>query len=145
MTPAEIRLVRASFEQVVPIAAPAAALFYDRLFMMDPALRPLFAHADMAAQGRKLMQAIAHVVGALEAPQALLPQLRALGQRHVGYGVEPRHYATVGAALLWTLEQGLGDRFTPEVREAWGSAYGLVAATMMAAAREVPPRVDAAA
>lgn len=141
MTPAQIRLVQQSFEQVAPIAEAAAGLFYDRLFAMDPALRPLFARADMAEQGRKLMQAIGFVVRALDTPAPVLAQLRALGQRHVGYGVQPGHYATVGAALLWTLEQGLGDGFTPDVRDAWTDAYGLVAATMVAAARDpLPPQ-----
>lgn len=145
MTPDQIRLVQASFEDVVPIAEPAAALFYERLFTLDPSLRRLFAQADMAAQGRKLVQAIAYVVGALYAPEEMLGSVRSLGQRHVRYGVEDRHYATVGAALLWTLEQGLGERFTPAVRDAWAAAYGVVSGTMMAAAREAEAPLAAAA
>ena len=134
MTPDQIRLVQASFEDVVPIAEPAAALFYERLFTLDPSLRRLFAQADMAAQGRKLVQAIAYVVGALYAPEEMLGSVRSLGQRHVRYGVEDRHYATVGAALLWTLEQGLGKDFTPETRIAWTDTYTLLAGVMREAA-----------
>jgi nitric oxide dioxygenase len=137
MTPEQIRLVEESFRQVAPIAEPAAALFYERLFALDPALRPLFAGTDMAAQGRKLMQAIGQVVGALRAPEQVLPALRAMGERHAGYGVRDSHYATVGAALLWTLEQGLGAAFTPAMRDAWAEAYGVVSGAMMAAGRQV--------
>jgi nitric oxide dioxygenase len=134
MTPEQIRLVQDSFAKVAPIAEPAAAMFYERLFAIAPETRPLFARADMTAQGRKLMQAIGQVVAALRAPEAVLPALRDLGRRHAGYGVQPGHYATVGAALLWTLEQGLGEAFTPAVRQAWEAAYGVVSTTMVEAA-----------
>lgn len=134
MTPAQIDQVEASFRLVAPIAEPAARLFYDTLFAMDPALKPLFAGADLTAQGRKLMTAIGFVVGHLRRPEAMLPAVRELGRRHGGYGVRPAHYATVGAALLATLEQGLGEAFTPAVREAWAAAYGLLAEVMMTAA-----------
>jgi hemoglobin-like flavoprotein len=130
MTPAQITLVENSFRHVAPIAEPAAAIFYRRLFALDPALRPLFAGAEMTQQGRKLMQAIGFVVANLRRPELVLPVAAELGRRHVGYGVRPAHYATVGAALLATLEEGLGGLFTPEVREAWTAAYGLVAGAM---------------
>jgi hemoglobin-like flavoprotein len=134
MTPAQIEQVEASFRLVAPIAEPAARLFYDTLFAMDPALKPLFAGADLGAQGRKLMAAIGFVVGNLRRPDAMLPAVRELGRRHGGYGVRPAHYATVGAALLATLEQGLGEAFTPAMRESWAAAYGLLAEVMVAAA-----------
>lgn len=143
MTPAQIQLVETSFRLVAPIAAPAARLFYGRLFALDPTLRPLFAHADLEAQGSKLMQAIGFVVAHLRRPEALLPAVRELGRRHGGYGVRPAHYATVGAALLGTLEEGLGAAFTPEVRDAWAAAYGLLAAEMIAAAEAPAPRIAA--
>jgi hemoglobin-like flavoprotein len=136
MTPRQIDLVQASFAKVAPIADQAAALFYDRLFATDPGTRALFAHADLAAQGRKLMAAIGFVVGALRRPEAMLGTVRDLARRHVGYGVQDHHYATVGAALLWTLEQGLGDAFTPETREAWAAAYGLLTSVMLEAAAQ---------
>ena len=134
MTPDQIRLVQESFRLVRPIAAQAAALFYRRLFDIDPGTRRLFAHADLGAQGRKLMAAIAFVVGALPRPEGMLETVRDLARRHVGYGVREHHYASVGAALLWTLEQGLGAAFTPEVRDAWVETYTLVATVMQRAA-----------
>lgn len=136
MTPAQIALVEDSFRYVAPIAEPAAAIFYENLFAIDPALRPLFAYAGMGEQGRKLMAAIGFVVGNLRQPEALLPAVAELGRRHAGYGVQPGHYATVGTALLATLEEGLGEAFTPAVREAWAAAYGLLAEVMQQAAAE---------
>lgn len=133
MTPYQIQLVRTSFAQVEPIAAQAATIFYNNLFAADPSLRALF-RGDMAAQGERLMTMIGAAVGLLERPHALLPVLRSLGARHAGYGVRDAHYATVGGALLLTLEQGLGDAFTTEVREAWTVLYGIVSRTMMEAA-----------
>ena len=131
----QIRLVQDTFEQVKPIADLAADMFYARLFELDPALRPLFA-ADLTAQKAKLMAALTLVVGGLRQPETVLAALQHLGRRHSTYGVQPHHYDTVGAALLWTLERGLGDEFTPPVAEAWAAAYGLVADAMQTAAAE---------
>jgi hemoglobin-like flavoprotein len=133
MTPQQIALVRTSFAAVRPIADSAAALFYGRLFELDPSLRSLF-KSDLHGQGRLLMQMIGVAVDSLDRLDELAPKLTSLGRRHAGYGVRNRHYDTVGAALLWTLEQGLGTDFTPEVREAWISAYALLARTMQAGA-----------
>jgi nitric oxide dioxygenase len=135
MTPAEIHLVKDSFRRIVPIADQAAALFYARLFELDPALRHLF-RGDMREQGRKLMTMIATAVQSLEHLDTLVPAVRQLGARHAGYGVTPDHYAVVGAALLWTLEKGLGPAFTPAVRDAWTSTYSLLANAMLEAQRE---------
>jgi hemoglobin-like flavoprotein len=135
MTSVEIQLVKDSFRQIVPIADQAAALFYARLFELDPALRQLF-RGDMREQGRKLMTMIAVAVQSLERIETLVPAVRQLGARHAGYGVTEDHYATVGAALLWTLEKGLGPAFTPAVREAWTTTYSLLANTMIEAQRE---------
>ena len=137
MTSNQIELIRRSFAQVAPIADTAAALFYQRLFELDPALRPMFP-PSLGEQGRKLLQMIGAAVGQLDKPQVLLPVLQNLGRRHTGYGVEERHYDTVGTALIWTLEQGLGAAFTAEVRTAWVALYTLVATTMKDAAAEVP-------
>ncbi|MFN0186003.1 MAG: globin family protein [Aquabacterium sp.] len=133
MTPHQITLVQASWEQVRPIQDTAASLFYGRLFELDPALRPMF-KGDMAAQGRMLMAAIHGVVSGLTRLEALLPAIGQLARRHVGYGVQPVHYDTVGAALLWTLQRGLGDAFTPATHDAWAAAYGILAGAMKAAA-----------
>jgi hemoglobin-like flavoprotein len=133
MTPEQIKLIQTSFERVLPIADTAAELFYNRLFELDPALRPLF-RGDLREQGRKLMTMIRFVVVGLSRLDQLVPAVQDLGRRHAGYGVQPGHYATVGAALLWTLECGLGDEFTPQVAAAWAEAYTILADTMRAAA-----------
>jgi nitric oxide dioxygenase len=143
MTPAQIQQVETSFRLVAPIAGPAAQLFYATLFTLDPSLRPMFAGADLTAQGRKLMTAIGFVVGHLSRPEALLPVVQELGRRHGGYGVTPAHYETVGAALLSTLEAGLGEAFTAETREAWAAAYRLLAEVMIASAEEAEARAAA--
>ena len=137
MTPAQIQLVQTSLTKVLPIASVAADLFYARLFEIDPSLKPLF-KGDLKRQGAMLMSMIATAVRGLSNPDGLIPVLRNLGQRHAGYGVTDAHYATVATALIWTLEQGLGADFTPQVREAWVAAYELMADTMMQAAREAP-------
>ena len=134
MTPAQIDLVQETFKQIVPIKDLAADLFYKRLFELDPKLEALFT-GDMVEQGRKLMSALATVVGGLQSFERIEPTLRSLGQRHAGYGVEPEHYGTVATALLWTLEQGLGEIFTDEVKEAWTVAFLALSATMIDAAR----------
>ncbi len=135
MTPTQVETVKQSFGFVAPISTQAGALFYRRLFELDPALRQLFS-ADIRPQSEKLMQTITVVVNSLDRLEEILPAVKALGARHVEYGVVDAHYDTVAAALLWTLEQGLGAKFTSEVREAWTAAYVLLANTMKAAARE---------
>jgi hemoglobin-like flavoprotein len=132
-----IALLRQSFARLVPIAGPAAALFYDRLMEADPTTRPLFEGTDMAAQGAKLMQALGMAVATLERPEILVPRLCDMARRHVGYGVRREHYASVGAALLWTLRQGLGEHFTPEVEDAWAEAFAVLADVMTDAAYRV--------
>ena len=133
MTPDSQRLVRESFAKVAPIAPAAAAMFYDRLFVLDPSLRPLF-KGDMDEQGRKLMTMIGTAVANLHRLDAIVPAVQDLGRRHAGYGVRPSHYDTVASALLWTLEQGLGDDFTPATRQAWIECYTVLAGTMQEAA-----------
>ena len=137
MTSREITLIQESFRQVLPGLDSAATLFYARLFELDPSLRPMF-RGDMKEQGRKLMQMLALAVTSLSQLDKLVPAVRAMGARHAGYGVREEHYATVGAALLWTLEKGLGPSFTDDVRVAWTKAYTLLADTMKDAARTAP-------
>lgn len=137
MNPDQIALVQSSFAKVAPISQTAAKLFYDRLFELDPSVRPLF-KGDIEEQGRKLMQVIGFAVGSLKDTAALLPVVRALGERHSGYGVKDQHYDTVGTALLWTLEKGLGDAFTPPVREAWTETYTVLATVMKESAGNSP-------
>ncbi len=136
MTPHQIALVQGSFRKVVPIAGTAADLFYDRLFHIAPEVRPMFP-ADLSEQKRKLIQMLAVAVGGLSKLEEIVPAVEDLGRRHVGYGVVPAHYGSVGAALLWTLKQGLGADFTPEVETAWAETFGLLSGAMIAAGETV--------
>jgi hemoglobin-like flavoprotein len=133
MNAMQISLVQSTFAQVLPIADDAAALFYSRLFELDPSLRAMF-RGDMKEQGKKLMDMIRTVVANLKSLDRIVPGVRALGARHVGYGVRDEHYEVVGAALLWTLAKGLGDAFTDDARDAWAAAYTILATTMKDAA-----------
>jgi len=146
MNPTDIRLIRDSWAAVEPIADTAAGLFYGRLFELDPAIERLFRRTDMASQRKTLMQTLTVVVKSLDKLDQIVPAVQALGRRHAGYGVREAHYATVGAELLWTLEQGLGEAFTPAVRAAWTEAYGTLATVMIEAARtDAEAEVEAAA
>ena len=127
-------LVQESFAAVAPIADDAAVLFYRRLFELDPSLERMF-KGDMTEQRRKLMQMLTAAVKGLDRLDQLVPVVEELGRRHAGYHVQDAHYDTVGAALLWTLEKGLGDAFTPDVKDAWVAVYGLLAGTMKNAAK----------
>ncbi len=138
MTPKQIALVQATWRQVHPVAERSAEFFYGRLFALDPSLRPLF-RADLREQGRKLMATIAVAVDSLAQLEDFASDVRALGRRHAGYGVEERHYATVGAALIWTLERVLGAGFTGEMADAWSTAYGLLADVMKEGMKDALP------
>lgn len=128
----QIAQVRESFVYIRSIAEYASHLFYQRLFERDPSLRPLFP-ADMREQEHKLMDTLDVVVKGLDQLDTLMPMMRALGQRHVGYGARPEHYAMVEAALLWTIRQGLGLHWTPAIDSAWAAAYTVIAQAMQAA------------
>lgn len=135
MTPEQIALVKSTWKQVVPIADKAADLFYDRLFAISPRLRPLFPD-DMAEQKKKLLAMLGRAVASLNQVDALVPALQDLGKLHASRGVKDLYYGTVGRALLWTLEQGLGSAWTPEAKEAWTEVYALVSSTMQEAAKK---------
>jgi len=135
VTDAQKSLVQNSFATVATIADDAAILFYQRLFELDPSLRPMF-RGDMTEQRKKLMQMLTAAVKGLDRLDQLVPVVKDLGRRHDGYGVTDKHYDTVAEALLWTLEAGLGRAFTPEVKDAWVAVYTLLATTMKDAARE---------
>jgi hemoglobin-like flavoprotein len=135
LTPRQKDLVQSSFAKVVPIADEAAVFFYDDLFRRDPELRALF-KGDMAEQGRMLMKMLGTIVGQLKDWKTAAPAVKSLGHRHVTYGVKMIDYDTVGAALIATLEKGLGDAFTPEVREAWVACYSVVSGQMLDAAKD---------
>jgi len=133
MTPEQIDLVQRTWRAVLPVGDTAAELFYGKLFSLDPGARRLFKN-DMIDQGRNLTAMISVAVGALSKPERILLAVRQLGERHAGYGVEPRHYELVGVALLWALEKCLGEAFTPEVEAAWRATYAFLSTTMLEAA-----------
>ena len=133
MTPQQISLVQQSFAKVAPIADQAAVLFYDRLFEIAPDVKPMF-HGDMAEQRRKLMATLGVVVAGLTRLETVLPAASALAKKHVSYGVKDEHYPIVGSALLWTLEKGLGEAWTPETADAWTTAYGTLSGFMISEA-----------
>ena len=125
----QINLVQKSWSKILPISDKAAELFYNRLFEIDPSTKVLF-RGDMEVQGRKLMQMITAAVNGLNDLDGLVPVVQDLGRRHGGYGVQEAHYGSVGSALLWTLEQGLGNDFTDDVKIAWTETYMLLAGVM---------------
>jgi hemoglobin-like flavoprotein len=129
MTPQSLALVQSSWKQLYPIRDTAADLFYARLFQLDPRLRRLFKR-DLRDQGEKLMLILDTAIRGLDHLDQLVPTVMALGRRHVGYGVRPEHFETVGDALLWTLRQGLGRDYTEDVEAAWSEVYGLLSAVM---------------
>jgi hemoglobin-like flavoprotein len=126
-------MVQDSWKQVMPISEKAAELFYGRLFEIAPEVKPYF-KGDMTEQGRKLMAMISTAVNALTQLETVVPAVQEMGVRHVAYGVKPEDYDSVGAALIWTLEAGLGDAFTDDVKDAWVKVYTTLADTMKAAA-----------
>jgi len=125
--------VQSTFAMVEPIAPQAAELFYGKLFELDPSLKPLF-KGDMKEQGAKLMSMLGIAVKGLNDINALVPAVQNLGVRHIRYGVEDSHYDTVAAALLWTLETGLGDAWNDDVKAAWVEVYTTLATVMKDAA-----------
>ncbi|MEM6330184.1 MAG: globin family protein [Planctomycetota bacterium] len=138
MTPEQITLVQTTWKQVAPNAEQVAQLFYGRLFDSAPEVRRMFP-ADMAEQRTKLMQMLGVAVAGLTRLDEIVPAVEALGVRHIDYGAVGEHYDAVGAALLWTLRQGLGEGFTPEVEEAWAETYQTLAAVMQQAATTAAP------
>lgn len=135
VSPREKRLVQGSWKLVLPISDKAAEIFYAKLFELDATLKPLF-KSDIKEQGKKLMQMLGVAVTGLDKLGEIVPAVQELGARHVDYGVKDEDYDTVAAAFIYTLEQGLGDAFTDEVKAAWVKVYGVLAGAMKAAAAE---------
>jgi hemoglobin-like flavoprotein len=138
VTTEQMRLVRDSFPAIEEMSEPIAALFYGRVFEVAPEVRPLF-RQDIAVQGRKLMATLAVLVDSIEQFDELQPMLKALGQRHVGYGVGPAHYATVSSALVWAFGVALEDQFSSELKAAWRALIEAVSAVMKDGAAELQP------
>jgi hemoglobin-like flavoprotein len=141
MTPDQVKLVQQSFAKVAPISETAAVLFYDRLFEIAPQVRAMFP-VDMTKQRKKLMATLAAVVSGLANLESILPAASALAKRHVAYGARAEHYPVVGSALLWTLEKGLGEAWTPELAAAWTAAYGTLSGFMIAEAYGRPQAAE---
>ncbi len=141
MTPDQVKLVQQSFSKVAPISDQAAVMFYGRLFEIAPQVKSMFP-ANLTEQRRKLMATLAVVVGSLGNLQSVLPAASALAKRHVNYGAKPEHYPVVGAALLWTLEKGLGPDWTSDVADAWKAAYGTLSGFMVSEAYGSPQAAE---
>ncbi len=134
MEDTQITLIQDSFAKVVPIADTAAEIFYADLFETAPEVKPYFDGTDMKDQGTKLMTTLGVVVNGLRDLDKIVPVAQQLAVKHVDYGVKAEDYAKVGASLLRTLEKGLGDGFTPDVKDAWTVAYTTLAGVMTEAA-----------
>jgi len=130
MSPESERLVRESWEAARPTSDAVVTAFYARLFEANPSLAALFDGTNMEEQRRKFTVMLSEIVRVLDQPDLLVGEVADSGRRHVNYGVQDRDYEDVGAALMWALEQSLGERFTPETRAAWREAYDLLAAVM---------------
>ena len=130
MNPDQAILLRESWSVVAPTADELAVRFYAHLFEIDDSAARLFAGVDMNAQRTKLLHALKLVVVSADDMERLLPALAALGKRHADYGIEDRHFDSVGEALIWALSDVLGDAFSAAVRDAWSQAYSLIASVM---------------
>jgi hemoglobin-like flavoprotein len=140
MTPEQKWMVRRSFPAIATLSRAISMLFYGRLFQVDPSLRPMFKQ-DIEVQGRKLMDMLSALMSHIDSIEDMIPLLKALGQRHVGYGVRPEHYPLVANSLIWAIAMALDEEFDPELRNAWKTLIELVAGVMKEGAAEVPPAV----
>jgi hemoglobin-like flavoprotein len=129
----QAELIRNSLIHVHPIADQIAKSFYARLFELNPQLRKLFT-GDMNRQGTMLMTSLELAVSSLDNPESILPSVKALGERHVSYGVKAEYYQLAKEAYLWALEKHLGSEFTPAVKAAWDAAFSALVETMISAA-----------
>jgi hemoglobin-like flavoprotein len=132
MTARQIQLVKESWSYVIVKSNEAGQLFYSRLFEVAPAVRPMF-KGDVKEQSRKLMSMVTLVVSKLDKLDQVINEVKALGARHNKYGTKSEHYAVVGECLIWTLSQGLGDRWNKETEEAWLQAYTVLSGAMIQA------------
>lgn len=129
----QVELIRNSLIHVHPIADKIAESFYAHLFELNPKLRKLFT-GDMNRQGTMLMTSLELAVSSLDDPESILPSVKALGERHLSYGVRSEYYQLAQEAYIWALEHHLGAEFTPELKDAWATAFGALVKTMISAA-----------
>jgi hemoglobin-like flavoprotein len=135
MTPREIFLIQNSFRQLRSITDHAGAIFFARLFEIEPASRSLF-HGDIAEQGNRMIQTVGYFVIGLDQLDVTLKALRQSGLRQSDFRFNDSLFQSIGDTLLWTLSRCLGTNFTMEVRSAWAKAYWLLAETMKAGMRD---------
>lgn len=131
MTPAAEALVKESWGRISGREDDLARAFYARLFEIGPAQAKLFGATDMTAQRRKFTDMLGEIVRTLDHPDALIPEAKALAERHVVYGVQTRDYPLVGDALVHAIGAVLGDDFTPALRAAWEEAYAYASSVMI--------------
>lgn len=138
MTSYQTQLVQQTFSQVATLPVDVVgSLFYNRLFIIAPEVKSMFSRTTTPEQSRKLLTMLSYIVSRLDQSDQLVNEVEKLAQRHVRYGVQDRHYDQVGDALLWTLEQGLGEAWTVEVKEAWIACYTLLSGVMLRASSQV--------
>lgn len=134
MTRQQAQLVQQTFNQMATLPAELiGSLFYHRLFAIAPDVRPLFNRTTIPEQSRKLLAILTYIVHRIDQPERLVRELEQLAHRHAQYGVQDRQYDQVGDALLWTLEQGLGEAWTEDVEMAWITCYTFLSEIMLAA------------
>lgn len=137
MTTPQITLVKQTWSAVATLdPVTVGSLFYNRLFEIAPEVRPMF-RGEIPEQSKKRLMMLHYVIQKLDSLDDIMAEVQHLARRHVGYGVQPRHYDVVGQALLWTLEQGLAPAWTPDVRAAWVTCYTTLSGAMIAAGEEV--------
>ena len=135
----QIELLETSFQAIAPHGEAFVTAFYEQLFTRFPQTRAFFASTDMKEQRKKLLGALVLVIQNLRKPEVLTRSLKGLGERHVHYGVLPEHYPIVGAVLLETFADFLGDDWTPEYHDAWAQAYDVVCSIMLEGANVATP------
>ncbi len=126
----EKQRIRSSYARIAGMQAKAGLMFYDRLFEKDPSLKAMFHRAPIETQAAKLMQVIGFVVERLDRVPETKGELVSLGRKHVDYGVTVDHYALVGAALVWTMKQCLGNDFDADTEAAWIELYTYLSGEM---------------
>lgn len=136
MTQRQIELVKSTWSMAASLdPIVVGGLFYNRLFEIAPQVKPMFRN-PIPEQSKKLLAMVNYVIVKLDKLDAILDEVAKLAQRHTAYGVKPEHYIIVGEALLWTLEQGLGENWNAEVKDAWIECYTILSGAMIAASAD---------
>ena len=139
----DLETLETTFDLVAPRGEELMDIFYARLFAAAPSVKPLFAGTDLRRQKAMLLSALVLVRRSLRDMDAMVPTLRELGARHVGYGARPEHYLVVGEVLIASLAEVAGGAWRPEHQLAWAAAFAVIADVMLSGAAEA--QVDVAA